>query len=85
MVHSEICESSCVTMKSKPVEASGYNLAIFSGDAQPWIKMPSSFSSDVKRTASSSRIAWHISASELTKKEAKAIGESAQRPQVSGR
>jgi len=64
-------------MKSNRGETSGYNLAIFSGDAQPWIVMPSSFSSDVKRTALPSRIAWHLSASGLTKKGAKAIGESA--------
>ena len=36
-------ESSCADMKSKPLERSGYKVAIFGGDAQPWIDAPQVF------------------------------------------
>ncbi len=61
MWHKENHESSCVNVKSNPLETSGYKLAIFAGDAQPWIEMPSGFSRDAKQTASSSTKVWPIS------------------------
>lgn len=75
--HQENCESSCVTMKSKPGETSGNKLAVLTVDAQPWTEMLPSLSSDTKRTASSSGNAWPRFSSGLTKEEAKAIGERA--------
>ncbi len=82
MWHKENCESSCAGTISKSRETSGCELVICAGDAQPWIKMQSSFSSDAKQTESSSRNAWRISPSGLTREEAKAIGENAGWPQV---
>jgi hypothetical protein len=77
MWHQENCESRCAGLKSKPRETSGNELAVFTGDAQPWTQMLSSLSRDTKRAASSSGNAWPGFASGLTKQEAKAIGERA--------
>jgi hypothetical protein len=42
--HKENCESSCVTVKSKPGETSRNKLAVLAGDAQPSIEMLSGVS-----------------------------------------
>jgi len=76
MWHWENCESSCMRMKSKPKRRAGCKLASRAVETQTWIRMPSSFSNDTKQTASSLRNAWPVSASALTKKEAKQIGET---------